>query len=283
MTTIEKEPLKAEIVQVTPAIAREWLKKNHDNRPVTKSHVRLLASQMESGEWKMTGEAIQFSDTDRLIDGQHRLEAIVQSGATIPMLVVHGVPDESQPAIDTGKTRSAGDVLSMNNIPNHTITAAMIKNFLRYKSDITSYGGDKKLYHTNQKVLSTYNEDATKYREAALYAQKLYKASGGLLPASVAGGFILLFMDKSTGGRFAPVQAFFDKLLLGKNRDFESTSHVLYKKLLHAKANRIRIAQRELYGMMVKTWNSEIEGRYIQHLGMKENEALPKILEYPAE
>lgn len=273
--------LKAEIVKVTPETAREWLKKNLDNRPITQSHVKLLASQMASGEWKQTGETIQFSQSDRLIDGQHRLEAIVQSGTTHHLLVVWGVPDESQPAIDTGKTRSAGDVLSMNNIANHTITAAMIKNFLRYKSDITSYGGDKRLYHTNQKVLSTYQQDSDRYKESALYSQKLYKTSGGLLPASVIGGFMLLFMERSTGGKFAPVQRFFDSLLLGKGRDLESTSYVLYKKLLHAKANRQRISQRELYGMMVKTWNSEIEGRYIQHLNMKATEEMPKILPHP--
>jgi hypothetical protein len=282
MKSAKNPQMKVEIVHVTPELASEWLKKNKDNRPITKSHVNMLASQMKAGEWEQTGEAIQFSQTDRLIDGQHRLMGIVQSQCSFDLLVVYGVPDKSQAVLDTGKTRSAGDVLSMNNIKNHTITAAMIKNYLRYKADITSYGGDKKLYHTNQRVLHTFQDNAEKYSSTALYAQKLYKASSGIMPASVIGGFALLFMERSTNGKFAPVRKFFDALLLGKDREFDSTSTILHKKLLHAKANRQRIPQRELYGMMVKTWNSEIEGRYIQHLHMKPTDELPKIITHPA-
>jgi hypothetical protein len=279
---MNNQGIKTEIITVTPELAAEWLKtKNTGNRPVTRSHVRFLASQMERGEWNFTGEAIQFSESGRLIDGQHRLHAIVDSKTSQSLLVVSGVPDSSQSVIDTGKTRSAGDVLSMNNVTNHTITAAMIKNFMRYKADITSYGGDKKYYHTNHTVLDMYNSKKELFARVALYSQKLYKASTGLMPASVIGGFYLLFLEKSTYGNEAPVTKFFDALLLGKNREYDTTSTILYKKLLHAKVNRIRLSQRELYGLMVKTWNSEIEGKYVQHLNMKPDEEMPKILEHP--
>jgi hypothetical protein len=278
-----KQPtITAELVKVTPELASKWLKeKNLHNRPVTSSHVRFLASQMEKGEWSPTGQTIQFSDTDRLLDGQHRLYAIIESKKPQTILIVSGVPDSSQAVIDTGKTRSAGDVLKMSGVANHTITAAMIKNFMRFRADITSYGGDKKVYHTNSGVLEEFNKDKTLYAQTALYAQSLYKAGTGMLPASVIGGFYLLFLEKSTLGNHVPVKQFFDALITSKGREFESTVTILANKLTKARMSKTRISQRELFGMMVKAWNANIEGKYIQHLNMKQDEEIPKILIHP--
>ena len=86
--------MRSTTVKVTPTMAAEWLARcNTKNRRVNKIHVQKLANEMKSGRWTVNGETIAFDEDMVLIDGQHRLNAIVQSGVTIETIVVYGIED----------------------------------------------------------------------------------------------------------------------------------------------------------------------------------------------
>lgn len=102
---------KPQIKTITPEIAREMLKCNTRNLPVRQTHVDYLASEMSAGRWQLTHQGIAF-DGDVLVDGQHRLLAVVQSGATVEMWVFGDVPLEVQAMVDKGRIRSVADELS---------------------------------------------------------------------------------------------------------------------------------------------------------------------------
>lgn len=97
--------MKAEIVNVTPQLAAEFLEKNANNRSLSNAVVEHYAMQMRSGKWIANGETIKFGSNGELVDGQHRLQAIIQSGVTVTMVVVTGVPEGSKETIDVGKVR----------------------------------------------------------------------------------------------------------------------------------------------------------------------------------
>lgn len=99
-------------VYVTPEIAELWLQRNVNNRPIRAARVASLARDMDADHWKYTGEAIKFDTEGNLLDGQHRLAAVVKSGATVKMLVVIGLEASAQNFMDAGARRSAGDALS---------------------------------------------------------------------------------------------------------------------------------------------------------------------------
>lgn len=100
------------VMQVSPAIAREWMAHNTDNRKLRPSHIRYLAEAMQRGEWVLTHQGIAFAPDGRLLDGQHRLLAVIESGRTVPMLVTMGLPDTAFWSIDLhGVRRTHGDVL----------------------------------------------------------------------------------------------------------------------------------------------------------------------------
>ena len=105
--------LIVEVQTITPHIAAEWLKANHLNRRVRKAHVTFLAGEMEKGHWLVNGQAIIVSENEDILDGQHRLLAVIQSGETIESLVIYGVKREAFKTIDTGIVRSAPDALSL--------------------------------------------------------------------------------------------------------------------------------------------------------------------------
>lgn len=99
-----------EVVNVTPEMAAEWLEKNvANNRPVRAVEVSKFARDMMNGKWRLTHQGIAFNAEGRLIDGQHRLRAVIQSKCTVPMMVWYNLPEECLPMIDTGLARTASD------------------------------------------------------------------------------------------------------------------------------------------------------------------------------
>jgi hypothetical protein len=83
------------------------------NRPVSQRTVDRYVADMKAGKWRMTGEPIIISESGHLLDGQHRLWAIVQADVEVELAVASGVADEAIWSIDMGRSRTASQVLGM--------------------------------------------------------------------------------------------------------------------------------------------------------------------------
>jgi hypothetical protein len=116
-----------EIITVTPATAKEWLARNTHNRPIRDSKVADYARDMAAGNWALNGEAIKFGTDGVLLDGQHRLHAIVAAGTAVPMLVVAGLANDTQNTMDAGAKRTTGDALGLDGHKNAQLLAAVLK------------------------------------------------------------------------------------------------------------------------------------------------------------
>lgn len=112
-------------MDISPDMASEWLKIAAPNRGVSAMLVAQYARDMGApGHWRITAETIKFDESGMLIDGQHRLLAIVKSGRTIRNLVAFGLERAAQNVIDGGRKRSWSDqqrILGNTNAP--TISA----------------------------------------------------------------------------------------------------------------------------------------------------------------
>lgn len=97
------------LIRVTPELAEQWLEANQDNRSIRLMHVRTLAREMTEQRWRASHQGIAFSDHGRLIDGQHRLKAIVMSDVPAMLTVFIGFPDEMFGALDRGARRKHAD------------------------------------------------------------------------------------------------------------------------------------------------------------------------------
>lgn len=80
--------IKSEVKKICPKDALKMLEKNIDNRKLRPAVVREYAGYMKSGLWRENGETVLITDDGYLLNGQHRLNAIIASGACINMLVV---------------------------------------------------------------------------------------------------------------------------------------------------------------------------------------------------
>lgn len=112
-------------LRVTPEMAREWLGRSEQNyRKLDNERVRMYALDMRSGNWDYNGETIKLNCNGSVIDGQHRLHAIVESGCSITTEVIEGV-DKVQ-SIDRGKPRTTASILAAMGEKNVNLLAASV-------------------------------------------------------------------------------------------------------------------------------------------------------------
>jgi hypothetical protein len=103
--------MRAELVTVTPEMASDLLSSNENNRRLAPPRVARLAAEIKAGRWQVNGETVILSRNRKLLDGQHRLAAVVASGIPVPMLIVYDADESASETIDTGRARSTGDIL----------------------------------------------------------------------------------------------------------------------------------------------------------------------------
>ena len=105
-------------VKVTPEMATAWVThRNEKNRPIRAHTVDRYATDLQRGKWKTTHQGIAFGPDGELIDGQHRLAAIVKAGLPATLFVtIYLTPEDAAEAklkCDTGRVKSTGDVFAM--------------------------------------------------------------------------------------------------------------------------------------------------------------------------
>jgi hypothetical protein len=100
---------------IDPATAQHWLDTcNSKNRPVHTRTVETISDDMKNGRWVQTHQSIGFDVNGQLVDGQHRLLAIIKANVGIPMLVVHNLQPEARQVVDTHTRRTPRDILSIH-------------------------------------------------------------------------------------------------------------------------------------------------------------------------
>lgn len=99
-----KATIKAKMELITPALAKKWLETiNVNNRGISQNRVGQYTQLMQLGLWdENNGDPIQLDVDGNLVNGQHRLKAIVNSGVELKMFIVRGVSRYARNTIDTG-------------------------------------------------------------------------------------------------------------------------------------------------------------------------------------
>jgi len=122
-------------VLLTPEEAVRLLEHNTLNRPLNDQHVKRLASQIIDGKWRFNGDTIKFSANGEILDGQHRLWAVVEAKMPIETIIVKGVEKDAFATIDTlRKPRNGADILALNGATKHrAITSAALQWLLRWQ------------------------------------------------------------------------------------------------------------------------------------------------------
>ena len=83
--------LDVSVDPITPSEAAVYLKNNAMHRKIKQKKVDAYMKEMQDGQWKLNGKALIFDSNGRLLNGQHRLSAVIQSNVPLTTVVIRGV------------------------------------------------------------------------------------------------------------------------------------------------------------------------------------------------
>jgi hypothetical protein len=121
---------------ITPKLASKWLESNENNRGLSQPTWMQYARLMKAGRWGECPQPIILNG-QKLIDGQHRLRAIIEYGKPISMWVCSGASEKTRELIDKGRGRSPADTLKIEyGMQYATRTCAMAKQVSMYQGTV---------------------------------------------------------------------------------------------------------------------------------------------------
>jgi hypothetical protein len=171
--TMSQSSVKVRQENVTPKVAERLLNANQRNRNLRPRRVTALAGAMQRGEWELNGESIKVAEDGSLIDGQHRLAAVMASGVTVPMIVVRGLPSQVLATIDTGAARSIGDTLKLNGEKDYYVLAAALRRLWMYEQS-GNFARSSSVMPTPQQILGTLDRHP-QIRSSIPFSGRLYQ------------------------------------------------------------------------------------------------------------
>jgi hypothetical protein len=111
------EQISFGLEDITPALAHAYLAGNKSNRALSIKAVDRYAADMANGQWPLTHQPIALGPNGELVDGQHRLAAIVKANVTVRFFVARYATVEAANAarlrVDLGRVRRVGDMLEI--------------------------------------------------------------------------------------------------------------------------------------------------------------------------
>ena len=250
---MQKQNIQASLITITPADAEALLEINTANRPLTERHILNLSKEMMRGRWKINGDMIRISATNIIIDGQHRLHAVVRSGITIQTWVIYGLSDDVFDTIDVGRRRSSADTLSCRGEKNAVRLGAaliMIEKYMTGRAE------------TNVRFTNTEVEELlAKYPQARESVMSSSNAKGLLIP-SVLDACHYLFSKKD------PVMTavFMEKLFKGIGLEEGDPWYALRERLVMNSLSNAKLSKGLLMALCIKAWNAARHGKRISKL-----------------
>ena len=266
--------ITAEVMTITPEVATEMLKLNIGNRKMNKRRLTQHVNAMRNGQWMITGEAIKFSDAGRLIDGQHRLTSVVESGATIQSMVVRGIPDMAQVVIDYNYPRSNGQALG-SDVRSATNKAAAAKLMFGVELGLDPRLGTSREMVGRVDVKLYYEANRDDIDSAARIghfgAQDLYVNVGGNLSAWIA---FIAFANKISP---TALNEFLTGLRTGAGLSEGDPRLAMRNFYSRQAAKRFRGLNYFHLGLLIKAWNDWMSGTERNVVIFRDVEAWPEM------
>jgi len=263
--TIRRSVKKVEsalVEKVTPVEAQRLLDENNfeDNRKISQPWVVYLARQMEKGLWQLNGEPLIFDERGKLLNGQHRLSAVVLYGKPVEFLVVRGVKTKSFTTLDQNRVRSAGQVFGMQDEKHGFLLAALCRKVFCWENE-GHLGGKRKI---SPDELHEVLEDHPELREAA----EVGKIVNNEVP--VDGSMVAFCYWLFAQSNKARAKRFFEGLETSVAAYKGDPVIVLRKRFFRERdKNRRRWGATELLAIFIRAWNYYAKNEPIKNLAIK--------------
>lgn len=246
------------------------------NRKIRDPHVIRLAKEMLAGEWIETDQGIGISVENKLINGQHRLEALLVAAETNPdiaitSLIVWNLPVKAKLAIDIGAVRRPGDFIAFEGVGNGNKISAALKLIYCYDNIPYDYG-----------TWSRYSISPTRLVELLDVYRNIedaYEMGRGVMritsPSSITAALTIILRDRPD--LIDPLPRFLEPLKTGANLGTGSPVLALRTWCNNAAANKKRGNNVVLLGLIMRSFNHWVEDTRARHLVFRESDPFPTL------
>ena len=260
----------AKLVEVTPDLAAEMLEKNTMNRNISQVSVKRYAMAMKSGEWQQNGQTITIAEDGTVLDGQHRLWAVIEAGVTITFLIVFNVSKDAIATIDSGVARTFRHVLQIKGSKHASTAASLTKLAWIYEHyDAQMSDSSAKIVVRNPVLEEYYDENAALIEQAAAIADT---GCHHFTKAHMA-FCIYLFLRKNPGR----AETFAGMLKTGQNLYTGHPIMTLRTKLIDNLMSKHKLTVRETAAFYIKAWNAFLKGKDVSVFRWNNTEMLPEV------
>lgn len=249
--------IQAEVEVITPERAQTLLEKMDVNRAVREGRVKSYASDLKSGNWLLTGESIKLDNAGVLIDGQHRLLAVIESGMDLETVVVYGIDPDAQIAMDAGAVRSLADHLKFAGEAHYrTLAAALIVRHNRLQGTPTKHDAP-----THQRALAILRESPG-LRDSVEATLGVARS-----PLRLPGGFVAALHYEMSDINSDDAERFWDQVIRGVGLEEDSAIMRLRERLLaNAASKNVKLDRVMVWALVIKAWNAFREGTPVKQL-----------------
>lgn len=238
---------------VTPEIAAQLLERNTHNRKKKPHKVKRWRSAMRAGRWKVNGDTIRVSCSGVVLDGQHRLQAMVEEQSPQWCLLVENLPDDVFDTIDIGARRTGADALGIQGKKNTKALSAALGVVEKYFTGrMTATDG-----FDPYEIL----ELDEKYPEVGDSVRLVGNAFKLMQPSLLAGlHYLFSFVDRCGADRFV------EDLKVGAGMEKGDAVLLLRERLMKNHMSKSKLPRAEVAALAIKAWNARVENRSVQYL-----------------
>lgn len=235
---------------ITKELADAYLRNNPMNRKIKPNLVVKYAAQMERGAWHQNGQPIIVSASGALLDGQHRLSAIVMSGIPQRCMVVEGVDDSAFATIDTGMSRTTADVMGMTGVGNANVAASAARFLWYWDQHGYAASVSAAAKPTHEELIGVVRSDPHLLKSVEFVLGTTGEKKPLIPPGALSFGHTLFSRIN-----IAEAESFTAAFLIGAPIESGTALHRLRERLIADRASRTHLSTRDQLGLLFKAWN----------------------------
>lgn len=242
--------LTASVKLINKQLAQEILanSKKH-NRRRSQAHIKGLAFRMDNGEW-VIAQPLMFDVDGNIIDGQHRLYAVIKSGVGCYFLIIRGFDWDTVfgHMDDSTRVRTLSDHLEMLKEENPDTKAKVVRMAMRYEKGLIPTGGGSSFIMTPILGIA-FLANHPKIRVSVDTAPATVST---LAPRALCAWLHYEFAKKDR----TIADSFFLELMLSDSMSEYDPIYLLRERMKSNKHAKAKLEQVEVAALFIKAWNA---------------------------
>lgn len=271
---MERPNQTASLIEITPEIAKDMLSRQENYRKLYTDRATRLSELFATGNYVCDGNPLKLNAAGNLIDGQHRLTAIVRSGITAWFWVITGVAD-SAPIDEETLSRTF----------NHYCAHAKVKNANAVASAVGWYW---KILRREQTGRVSAMAHGGPQRPAVVEMKRILRDNPSIIESTslaihnsfVSGGLLAALHYYIARDNYEIATRFVEEMKTTANKGIDDPIRRFQDKMAHNSEKNMKLTTGGVAALLVLTWNYWITGQSIRCL--KYTSVGPSAQEFPS-